>query len=389
MAFHCTLPCNPFSFDKRVVLYHSVDFKGPSSSLWEMHVSRGFLKEASEFLFRRHVFLVASGGSVLSVKGLTSAKKSYPKRLTLLSLVNFPQNLSIMGYDNRCVLAILRIRSGVTGNHPGRGRSSRGGHLRVRAIRATKEGLTKKKKKRTLVKGVTLPANSEATLKDRPATSENRDKQSEDPTILRNSLPVEIEHADLHHVREYFSILSSIEVRLPLGADRIDRPLVARGEVEGPLSPGWTSVYVEDFTYSLHFPLSPFTNELLIVLNRAPSQVHPLGWLYITVFHMIYLIVRVKPNMPLLCQLFTVAHKGVLTSFSHAKGWNIFMDNKTRKVLETRWLSLWFLLKGGMDARVPKEWIHAMWADKPRALPTDDTFASLEKLKMVFKQRMH
>ncbi|GAA0143807.1 hypothetical protein LIER_35809 [Lithospermum erythrorhizon] len=80
------------------------------------------------------------------------------------------------------------------------------------AIQATKEGLTKKKKKKkkkkTLVKGVTLPTNNEATVKDKPATSESKDKQGEDPTILRNSLPVEIEHADLHHLREYFSIPS-------------------------------------------------------------------------------------------------------------------------------------------------------------------------------------
>ncbi|GAA0150147.1 hypothetical protein LIER_37071 [Lithospermum erythrorhizon] len=153
------------------------------------------------------------------------------------------------------------------------------------AIRSTKEDLTKTKKKRTLVKGVTLPADSGVTLKDKPATSESGDKQGEDPTILRNSLPIEIEHADLHHLREYFSIPSSVEVRFPSGADRVDRPLVAR--------------CVRD---SLALPL---------------------------------------------------------------------------------------VRKGGVDALVRKAWVPAKQADKPRALPTDETFAPLEKLKMFFKLRMH
>ncbi|GAA0171034.1 hypothetical protein LIER_25168 [Lithospermum erythrorhizon] len=40
-----------------------------------MHASRGFHKEALEFLFRCHFFPVASGGVVLSMRDLTSAKR--------------------------------------------------------------------------------------------------------------------------------------------------------------------------------------------------------------------------------------------------------------------------------------------------------------------------
>ncbi|GAA0171033.1 hypothetical protein LIER_25167 [Lithospermum erythrorhizon] len=58
------------------------------------------------------------------------------------------------------------------------------------------------------------------------------------------------------------------------------------------------------------------------------------------------------------------------------------MDDKPGKVSKNRWHSRWFLLKGGMDARGPKGVGLATLVDKPKALPIDETFASLEKLKM-------
>ncbi|GAA0167553.1 hypothetical protein LIER_43792 [Lithospermum erythrorhizon] len=290
MAFHYTLPCNPFSFDEIVVLDHSVDFKGPSSSLWEMHVSRGFLKEA----------LVPVPTPLLSVD-LSFGRFDSPnytrdtpanQEFVAGSQATTPAEVVLQ----EVTFAFSSIFIEILGTSLTRGTCY---------VRGSPQ--------RTLVKGVTLPANSEATLKDKPATSESRDKQGEDPTILRNYLPVEIEHADLHHLREYFSIPSSIEVRLPWG------------------------------------------------------------------------LTGVEPNMPLFCQLFTISHKGVLIALSPAKGWNIFMDDKLGKVSETRSHSLWFLLNGGMDVRVPKAWVPATRADKPGALPTDEAFDSLEKLKMVFK----
>ncbi|GAA0148251.1 hypothetical protein LIER_42988 [Lithospermum erythrorhizon] len=93
--------------------------------------------------------------------------------------------------------------------------------------------------------------------------------------------------------------------------------------------------------------------------------------------------------MSIFCQLFTVSHKGVLTSLNPAKRWNIFMDEKPGKVFENRWHSLWFLLKGGMDARVPKTWVSLAKADRPKSSPTDETFATLKKLRSIFRQKMH
>ncbi|GAA0149157.1 hypothetical protein LIER_08404 [Lithospermum erythrorhizon] len=80
---------------------------------------------------------------------------------------------------------------------------------------------------------------------------------------------------------------------------------------------------------------------------------------------------------------------GVTTSLNPAKGWNIFMDGKPGKVAEIRWYALWFFIKGGMEAKVPKKWVDAKRADRPRAEPTDDTFVALAKLKTFFWQKLH
>ncbi|GAA0149352.1 hypothetical protein LIER_08550 [Lithospermum erythrorhizon] len=247
----------------------------------------------------------------------------------------------------------------------------------------------KKKKKKSLVKGVKIPISSEATPSVPSSGAKSKDKEGEIPTILRDSLPVKLNQSHLQYLREYYSILDSVEMRLLSGAYQVYKPLVARGVEDGPLSPGWTSIYVQSFIYGARFPLSPFTNELLLALNRAPDQIYPMGWLYLTVFHVICGIVKVKPNMPLFCQLFMVLHTGVTTSLSPAKGWNIFMDEKPGKVAEIRWHALWFFIKGGMEAKVPKKWVDAKRANRPRAEPTVDTFAALAKLKTFFRQKLH
>ncbi|GAA0167141.1 hypothetical protein LIER_22139 [Lithospermum erythrorhizon] len=80
---------------------------------------------------------------------------------------------------------------------------------------------------------------------------------------------------------------------------------------------------------------------------------------------------------------------GILTSLSHAKGWNIFMDGKPGKVVESRWHSLWCFLKGGICAWIPKVWVPLKKVDRPRSTPTDDTFAALEKLRRIFRHKMY
>ncbi|GAA0144745.1 hypothetical protein LIER_05108 [Lithospermum erythrorhizon] len=82
------------------------------------------------------------------------------------------------------------------------------------AIHANAAGLTKKK--RIVVKGANLPASSDATPNDKAADPKGKEKQ--------------------------------VEMRLPSGVDQVYRPLVARNVVDGPLSRGWTNVYVEFFT---------------------------------------------------------------------------------------------------------------------------------------------
>ncbi|GAA0152692.1 hypothetical protein LIER_11109 [Lithospermum erythrorhizon] len=123
----------------------------------------------------------------------------------------------------------------------------------------------------------------------------------------------------------------------------------SEGRSRGSLSPGWTSVYIEFFTYGVRFPFSLFTNELLIALNRDLGQICPLGWLCIIVFHVICKIIRVELNLPLFTHLYTVSHTGNFTSFSPANGWNIFMGDKPTEVAEGQWHAMWCFNKGSMD----------------------------------------
>ncbi|GAA0143984.1 hypothetical protein LIER_04544 [Lithospermum erythrorhizon] len=103
----------------------------------------------------------------------------------------------------------------------------------AQVIHATKVGMTKKKKK-TPIKPSNLPAPSEAVASG-PTTGAQSKEKGEDPTILRNSLPIGVTYQHLGHFREYFSIPSSLEMSLPSSNDQVYRPTVARGEVDGPL----------------------------------------------------------------------------------------------------------------------------------------------------------
>ncbi|GAA0174190.1 hypothetical protein LIER_27632 [Lithospermum erythrorhizon] len=42
-----------------------------------------------------------------------------------------------------------------------------------------------------------------------------------------------------------------------------------------------------------------------------------------------------------------------------------------------------------MDARVPKAWVPLANSDRPKSAPTDDAFAALEKLRWIFRHKMH
>ncbi|GAA0151942.1 hypothetical protein LIER_37390 [Lithospermum erythrorhizon] len=66
-----------------------------------------------------------------------------------------------------------------------------------------------------------LVGESQTSTPAEIALQEGKDMQDEDPTIIRKSLPVDVDQSHLPHLREYFSIPSSIEMRLPSGTDQV------------------------------------------------------------------------------------------------------------------------------------------------------------------------
>ncbi|GAA0156144.1 hypothetical protein LIER_38221 [Lithospermum erythrorhizon] len=138
-------------------------------------------------------------------------------------------------------------------------------------IHATKVGLRKKKKKKTLVKMASLPSACEAAKNNTVVGLQAKEKQGKDPTIIKNSLPVSVDQPDLGHLREYFSIPSFVDMRLPSGADQVYRPLVARNVVDGPLSPGGMDERVPKVWVRLEKadrPKFPLTNEISVTLEK-------------------------------------------------------------------------------------------------------------------------
>ncbi|GAA0151702.1 hypothetical protein LIER_10363 [Lithospermum erythrorhizon] len=79
----------------------------------------------------------------------------------------------------------------------------------------------KKKKKRSLVKGVKVPITGKA-IPSAPSTSaKGKDRGGEVPNMLRNSLPVKLDPSHLLFLREYFTIPYTVEMRLPSGSDQV------------------------------------------------------------------------------------------------------------------------------------------------------------------------
>ncbi|GAA0184490.1 hypothetical protein LIER_31778 [Lithospermum erythrorhizon] len=166
---------------------------------------------------------VPKGLSLLDVKYFP--QKGFPfefdVRKKRLSLIVVPKRLSLIEFDSRPksynylappidIINIL-LHQGVSSA--------------TEAIHATKVRLTKKKKK-PFIRAGNLYSAGWSTQCDKAAPSKTKEKQGEDPTISRNSLPVGVDHRDLNHLREYFSIPTYVERRLPPGADqRLKFPL--------------------------------------------------------------------------------------------------------------------------------------------------------------------
>ncbi|GAA0163928.1 hypothetical protein LIER_19682 [Lithospermum erythrorhizon] len=85
----------------------------------------------------------------------------------------------------------------------------------------------------------------------------NRGKSADTPIIIRNSLPVEFSNEDLENFRQYFSIPPVVEMRFPLEGDKVSEPMVYPLWNEGPLAPGWTTMYIESLSYGVCFPFFP------------------------------------------------------------------------------------------------------------------------------------
>ncbi|GAA0138899.1 hypothetical protein LIER_00555 [Lithospermum erythrorhizon] len=130
------------------------------------------------------------------------------------------------------------------------------------------------------------------------------------PTIIRDSLPVSFSEEDLRNFRQHLSIPSEVEMCLPRDGDQVSKPVVDPSCSEGSFAPRWTTMYIESLNYGARFPFAPFTNDLLIVVNRAPRQRRPVGWLTITIFIVACRIAEIEPTMPLFFNMYNTSHSG-------------------------------------------------------------------------------
>ncbi|GAA0174216.1 hypothetical protein LIER_27657 [Lithospermum erythrorhizon] len=86
-----------------------------------------------------------------------------------------------------------------------------------------------------------------------------------------------------------------------------------------------------------------------------------------------------------------VSHSGWLTSLPAKRSWNNFADPKIDKVVEDRWHSKWFFVKGSIDEAVPRVWVplgDAARPVKPKKMSATIR-AQLETLRRVFDIPLH
>ncbi|GAA0153950.1 hypothetical protein LIER_12066 [Lithospermum erythrorhizon] len=91
------------------------------------------------------------------------------------------------------------------------------------------------------------------------------------PTFIKKSVPSQITLGHIDGFSTYFSTpFDKVDTRLPLPRDQVILPRIEAGSTDPDLTPGYTAVYVESFSYGMRMPLSTFVNCLLISINRAP-----------------------------------------------------------------------------------------------------------------------
>ncbi|GAA0149300.1 hypothetical protein LIER_08514 [Lithospermum erythrorhizon] len=108
----------------------------------------------------------------------------------------------------------------------------------------------------------------------------------------------------------------------------------------------------EAFSFRIRLPFSMFVNDLLKHINRAPGQVHPIGWLNITIFQVASSIARIQAIVPLFASLYTTKHRPYDTSLAANRGGrlskNFLAGPRPNKDGSSRFNGKWFLIRGGI-----------------------------------------
>ncbi|GAA0159854.1 hypothetical protein LIER_38935 [Lithospermum erythrorhizon] len=97
----------------------------------------------------------------------------------------------------------------------------------------------------------------------------------------------------------------------------------------------------------MRLPFSPFVNDLLTTINRAPRQLLLIGgWLNVTIFEVSCRMCGIEPTVSLFSVLFSVSHKSFQTKFSaRAKG-NILAGVRPNRVRDSQLHKKWFYARG-------------------------------------------
>ncbi|GAA0153590.1 hypothetical protein LIER_37702 [Lithospermum erythrorhizon] len=196
---------------------------------------------------------------------------------------------------------------------------------------------------------------STSASQELPASSSNQStKPSAEGAVSQSA------DSQLWDFKEYFSIPDDVGIRVPIEGESIMEPIVNKDDTEGAFCPGWTLLFLEAFSFGLRLPFSIFVNDLLEHINKMLGQVHPIGWLNITIFQVACKLARIQETVPLFASLFTAKHRPFDT-FLATKGGGRLSKNflpgpRPNKVHKNRFNGQWFFIRGGRGRRVPIQW---------------------------------
>ncbi|GAA0141924.1 hypothetical protein LIER_42689 [Lithospermum erythrorhizon] len=121
------------------------------------------------------------------------------------------------------------------------------------------------------------------------------------PTFVKNSTPLDLTEDQLDSLTRYFAIpLEKVDTCLAILREQLYLPHIKENSTDRDLTFGYTSVYVEAFSYGIRLPFSPFVNNLLTTINRVPGQLLPIGsWLNVTLFYVACRMCGIEPIVSL------------------------------------------------------------------------------------------